>query len=310
MTTVVRVDALRKSYGSRHAVRGVGFTVEQGEIFGILGPNGAGKTTTVEALAGLRHADGGTVSVLGIDPQRDPAAIKEVLGVQLQEARLPDRITVSEALRLYASFYPAPADTDELITGLGLAEHRDTRFAKLSGGLRQRLSIALALVGNPRVAILDELTTGLDPQARRAVWDVVERVRAGGVTIILVTHFMDEAERLCDRLVIIDKGKVVAEGAPAELIRGAEGERVFRMRLPVPFDQVRDRLQDLADVDTLTTVADEVEVRGGAHALPAVVLSLAEAAVVPDGIRTLSRSLEDVFVEVTGHSPEPVEVSA
>lgn len=310
MTTVVRVDDLQKSYGTKRVVDKIDFTVERGEIFGILGPNGAGKTTTVEMLAGLKPADGGTVSLLGIDPQLDPVAVKQLLGVQLQESRLPARITVAEALRLYAAFYPNPADTEELITMLGLAEHRTTQFAKLSGGLQQRLSIALALVGNPQVAILDELTTGLDPQARRAVWEVVERVRDSGVTIILVTHFMDEAERLCDRLVIIDRGRVVAAGTPTELIRGSDNERIVRMRLPVGLDRVRDRLESHADVCSLAVVGDEVEVRGGPRVLPAVILSLAEVDVIPDEVRTLSRNLEDVFVDVTGHAPELMEVSA
>lgn len=308
--TVVRVDGLQKSYGTKRAVDKIDFAVERGEIFGILGPNGAGKTTLVEMLAGLRPADSGSVSVLGIDPQLDPVAVKQLLGVQLQASRLPARITVAEALRLYSSFYPNPADTAELITMLGLNEHRNTQFAKLSGGLQQRLSIALALVGNPQVAILDELTTGLDPQARRAVWEVVERVRDSGVTIILVTHFMDEAERLCDRLVIIDDGHVVAAGTPTELIRGTDNERIVRMRLPVRLDGVRHRLESHVDVRSLAVVGDEVEVRGGPRVLPAVILSLAEVDVIPDEVRTLSRNLEDVFVDVTGHAPELMEVSA
>ncbi|MBZ2195989.1 ABC transporter ATP-binding protein [Occultella gossypii] len=304
MSIVVQVENLQKSYGTKTAVADVSFAVERGEIFGILGRNGAGKTTTVETLAGLRRADAGSLSVLGIDPRKDPQAIRAVLGVQLQEARLPAKITVIEALELFASFYPDPADPEVLIGMLGLTEHRGKQFAKLSGGLKQRLSIALALVGNPQVAVLDELTTGLDPQARRDVWDLVERVRDSGVTIILVTHFMDEAERLCDRLVVIDEGRVVAAGSPKELIRGGSDERTFRMRLPESTADPIDLIESLTDVHTVAIVDDEVEVTGTTHVLPAVILALAEAGVVPDEIRTMTRTLEDVFVDVTGHPAE------
>lgn len=186
--TVVEVRGVKKCYGSTQAVRDVSLSVMRGEIFGILGRNGAGKTTTVEMIAGLRQADAGTVHVLGTDSQRDPAAIRGVLGVQLQEAGLPPKLTVAEALRLYAAFYPEPADPEELLGLLSLRDKRGTRYADLSGGQKQRLSIALALVGNPQVAFLDELTTGLDPQARRDTWDLIERVRDSGVTILLVTH--------------------------------------------------------------------------------------------------------------------------
>jgi ABC-2 type transport system ATP-binding protein len=304
MTIVVQVENLQKSYGTKAAVADVSFAVERGEIFGILGRNGAGKTTTVETLAGLRRADSGSLSVLGIDPRKDPQAIRAVLGVQLQEARLPAKITVIEALALFAAFYPDPADPEVLLGMLGLIEHRDKQFAKLSGGLKQRLSIALALVGNPQVAVLDELTTGLDPQARRDVWDLVERVRDSGVTIILVTHFMDEAERLCDRLIVIDEGRVVAAGSPKELIRGGSDERTFRMRLPEGATDPIDLIESLADVHTVATIEDELEVTGTTHVLPAVIIALAESGVVPDEIRTMTRTLEDVFVDVTGHPAE------
>lgn len=298
----IEVVALRKAYGSVDAVRDVSFVVGSGEIFGILGPNGAGKTTTVECLAGLRQADGGTVRILGHDPQKDPASVREVLGVQLQAAELNERMTVAEAMRLYASFYEDPADTAELLDLLDLAPHRHQQFAKLSGGQKQRLSIALALVGNPQVAILDELTTGLDPQARRTTWELVERVRDRGVTILLVTHFMDEAERLCDRLVIIDQGVVVAEGSPAELIESVDSERVLRLRVEPHEEELTLALLDgLADVLTVTREGHEIEVTGTRRVLPAVVLALAERDVVPD-VRTVSRSLEDVFVHVTGRT--------
>ncbi len=217
---VIEVEHLHKRYGDTVAVDDVSFAVEEGEIFGVLGPNGAGKTTTVECIAGLRTAGAGRIDVLGLDPSRDHDALRRVLGVQLQQSRLPDKLQVGEAIELYASFYDEPADGARLLEVLGLDAVRDTRFGKLSGGQQQRLSIALALVGRPRIAILDELTTGLDPQARRDTWALIEDVRAEGVTIVLVTHFMDEAERLCDRLALIDRGRVVAVDSPAGLVAG------------------------------------------------------------------------------------------
>nr|WP_244925271.1 ABC transporter ATP-binding protein [Georgenia faecalis] len=309
MSPVIEIDHLRKTYGEKVAVADVSLTVERGEIFGILGPNGAGKTTTVEVLAGLRQADGGSVRLLGVDPQAEPAAVRERVGIQLQEAKLPAKLRVGEALALYASFYPHPADADELLDLLGLTEKKDTAFADLSGGQQQRLSIALALIGNPEVAILDELTTGLDPQARRDTWALVERVRDSGVTVVLVTHFMDEAERLSDRLAIIVDGRVAALGTPAELVRGSEHERAFRMRLPgETSDAVADALLALDDVHSVRHDGEEYEVTGGERVLPAVVLDLARRDIVPDEVRTLSRTLEDVFVEVSGASvPTPTE---
>ena len=214
---LIEITGLRKAYGKRVAVDGVSFGVERGEIFGILGTNGAGKTTTVECLQGLRTADGGTIRVLDLDPARDREALTRRVGVQLQESQLPAKLKVREALELFASFYPEPADIDELLRALDLTEHAGRYFGKLSGGQKQRVSIALALVGNPEIAILDELTTGLDPHARRDTWRLIERVRDRGVTVLLVTHFMDEAERLCDRIAIFDAGRVIATGTPSEL---------------------------------------------------------------------------------------------
>ncbi|OXM51477.1 ABC transporter ATP-binding protein [Amycolatopsis alba] len=214
---LIEVTNLRKTYGEHVAVDDVSFHVEQGEIFGILGTNGAGKTTTVECLQGLRTPDSGSVSVLGLDPKTDHAALKQRLGSQLQESRLPEKLKVQEALELYASFYANPAEPGDLLAKLGLTEQRNKYFGKLSGGQKQRVSIALALIGRPEVAVLDELTTGLDPHARRDTWKLVEGVRDTGVTVLLVTHFMDEAERLCDRLAIFDAGHVVATGSPLEL---------------------------------------------------------------------------------------------
>jgi ABC-2 type transport system ATP-binding protein len=213
---VVTVDHLRKTYGAGVGVQDVSFQVNQGEIFGIIGPNGAGKTTTVECVCGLRIPDSGVISVLGLDPQAHRAAIRERVGVQLQESALPLFIKVGEAVELFASFYRQPADPAELMDALGLAAKRGAYFRRLSGGLKQRLSIALALIGNPRIAILDELTTGLDPQARRDTWALIEHVRDRGVTVILVTHFMDEAERLCDRVMLIDRGAVAALDTPRQ----------------------------------------------------------------------------------------------
>lgn len=215
---IVEVHKLRKAYGQKVAVADVSFSVAQGEIFGVLGPNGSGKSTAVECVAGLREADGGDIRVLGIDPQAHPELIREHVGIQFQEAGLHDKITVHEALTLFASFYEAPADVDELLTVLDLTDKREAQFRSLSGGQKQRVSIALALVGNPEVAILDELSTGLDPLARRTTWEVVRRVRDTGATVLLVTHFMEEAERLCDCLVIIDCGHIIAEGSPQDLI--------------------------------------------------------------------------------------------
>src|SRR5215472_5849602 len=217
LTTAIEVEHLRKRFGAKVAVDDVSVDVAEGEIFGLLGRNGAGKSTTVDCVAGLRAADAGRVRVTGLDPRRDRAEIRQRLGVQLQEGGLPDKLTVTEALRLYASFYRRPADIADLLDALDLTEKRDTRYRRLSGGQKQRLSIALALVGRPRIAILDELTTGLDPIARRDTWALINAIRNTGVTIMLVTHFMEEAERLCDRMAILDAGRVVALGDPAAL---------------------------------------------------------------------------------------------
>ncbi|MEU4238347.1 ABC transporter ATP-binding protein [Actinoplanes sp. NPDC026619] len=215
---VIEVTNLHKSYGRTVAVDDVSFTVEQGEIFGILGRNGAGKTTTVECLVGLRAPDRGQIRVLGRDPRRDHAELTRRVGVQLQDSRLPDRLRVGEAMRLYASFYPEPADPRDLLAQLGLRDKEKTPYGKLSGGQKQRLSVALALVGRPRIAVLDELTTGLDPHARRDTWDLIAGIKT---TIVLVTHFMPEAERLCDRIAVIDAGRVLVTGTPAEIVSRA-----------------------------------------------------------------------------------------
>ncbi|HVT67318.1 MAG TPA: ABC transporter ATP-binding protein [Trebonia sp.] len=215
----LEITRLHKRYGQKTAVDDISLRVDEGEIFGILGPNGAGKTTTVECAEGLRRPDGGSVHVFGIDPYRDRAAARQLVGVQLQESQLQDKLTVAEALGLYASFYARPADPEALLERLGLHEKRSTRYRKLSGGQKQRLSIALALVGRPRLVVFDELTTGLDPAARRESWCLVEELRDDGVTVLLVTHYADEAERLCDRVAVIQAGRLAACARPGELIR-------------------------------------------------------------------------------------------
>ncbi|MEU7803443.1 ABC transporter ATP-binding protein [Micromonospora arborensis] len=298
---VIEVTHLKKRYGNLVAVGDVSFTVEAGEIFGVLGPNGAGKTTTVECVAGLRVPDGGGVSVLGLDPRRDAAQLRQRVGVQLQESQLPDRLRVAEALELYASFYRNPADPTALIDKLGLGEKRNTAYKKLSGGQKQRLSIALALVGNPEIAILDELTTGLDPQARRDTWGLIEQVRDSGVTIVLVTHFMEEAERLCDRVAVIDQGRVVALDSPAGLVSTVAPEQRIRFRPSAPVD---DRLlTDLPEVSAVHRTGSQVVVTGTGEVLHAVTSVLARHQIVAADLRLEQSTLDDAFVELTGHRP-------
>ncbi|MGC4790524.1 ATP-binding cassette domain-containing protein [Micromonospora sp. DT178] len=297
---VIEVDHLQKRYGEKIAVDDVSFTVEQGEIFGVLGPNGAGKTTTVECVQGLRRADGGTIRVLGLDPIRDRTEVRQRVGAQLQESQLPDKVRVWEALDLYRSFYRNRADIDELLTDLGLAEQRNTYFQKLSGGQKQRLSVALALVGRPEVAILDELTTGLDPQGRRDTWDLVERIRDRGVTVVLVTHFMEEAQRLCDRLAIIDKGRVVAIDSPAGLLTrvGSEHRVYFR-----PAEPVEDALLLAApDVTGVSRHGDEVTVTGTKDVLQSVMSVLNGRGIEYTALRVEQPTLDDAFVSLTGRS--------
>ncbi|MBM0206575.1 ABC transporter ATP-binding protein [Micromonospora sp. NPDC051227] len=298
---VIEVTHLKKRYGDLMAVDDVSLVVEAGEIFGVLGPNGAGKTTTVECVAGLRVPDGGGVSVLGLDPRRDAAQLRQRVGVQLQESQLPDRLRVAEALELYASFYRNPVDPAELIDKLGLGDKRNTAYKKLSGGQKQRLSIALALVGNPEIAILDELTTGLDPQARRDTWGLIEQVRDSGVTIVLVTHFMEEAERLCDRVAVIDRGRVVALDSPAGLVSTVAPEQRIRFRPSAPVD---DRLlTDLPEVSAVQRTGSQVVVTGTGELLHAVTSVLARHQIVAADLRLEQSTLDDVFVELTGHRP-------
>jgi ABC-2 type transport system ATP-binding protein len=299
---VIEVNDIVKQYGGRPAVDGISLSVEEGEIFAILGPNGAGKTTTVESIAGVRVPDTGTITVLGLDSRRDRDALRRQVGVQLQESQLPDQIKVWEALDLYASFYEEPASWERLIEDLGLTEKRDARFKQLSGGQKQRLSIALALVGQPRIAILDELTTGLDPQARRDTWDLIEGVRDRGVTVVLVTHFMEEAERLADRIAVIDAGKVVALDTPAGIVRLVDGKQRLRFRPSVPFDE--SILTDLPEVRSVSRSGANLVVTGTGNVIAAVTATLARHQVVANELRIEQADLNDAFIALTGHGSE------
>jgi ABC-2 type transport system ATP-binding protein len=295
---IIEVENLVKRYGDHTVVNGVSFAVEQGEIFGILGPNGAGKTTTVECVEGLRTPNGGTIRVCGIDPQRDEGELRQLLGAQLQESELPDKLKVGEALELYSSFYREPADWRELVDILDLTTKLGTQFRQLSGGQKQRLSIALALIGTPEVAVLDELTTGLDPQARRDVWDLIERIRDRGVTILLVTHFMEEAERLCDRLAVIDAGRVVALDSPAGLVATVDDRQRIRFRPSAPLDHAL--LTTLPEVTSVERAGSQLVVTGQGSLLLAVTAVLSRHQVVAADLRVEQSTLDDAFVALTG----------
>lgn len=305
--TAIEVRHLHKRYGHHVAVDDVSFTVDEGEIFGIIGPNGAGKTTTVESIAGLRTPDSGSISVLGLDPIKDRAEVRERLGVQLQESSFPDAIKVAEALDLYSSYYRDPADWRELMELLGLTAKRNAKYKTLSGGQKQRLSIALALVGNPKVAILDELTTGLDPQARRETWSLIERVRDTGVTILLVTHFMDEAERLSDRIAVIDGGRVVALDTPAGLIAQASATQQVRFRVRQTLD--KRILAELPEVTSVEVIDGRWQVTGTGALLSSVAGALAREQVVAEDLRVDQSNLDDAFVAFTGRAPGSPEIS-
>jgi ABC-2 type transport system ATP-binding protein len=294
----VEITHLRKTYGPLTAVDDVSLSVAEGEIFGILGPNGAGKTTTVECAIGLRNADSGTVRLLGLDPRTERDEIREIVGVQLQTGTQPAKLRVGEILEEYQSFYREPADVGELMDVLGLTAKRGDYYRNLSGGQRQRLSVALALVGRPKIAVLDEMTTGLDPQARRDTWELIEGIRGRGVTIVLVTHFMEEAERLCDRVALIDNGRVVALDTPAALAERARGGRTMRFRPSAPFD---DRLlTGLPEVTGLEHAGQHVTVTGTGELVSAVILALHAAGVTTRDVQLDSSNLEDAFVKLTG----------
>ena len=296
-TPVIDVSHLHKEYGTTVAVRDVSFTVYAGEIFGILGRNGAGKTTTVECITGLRTADRGEISVLGLDPRRDRRELHERVGVQLQDSAVPALMRVSEAVELYASFYREPADGRELIATLGLQDAQHTYFRHLSGGQKQRLSIVLALIGQPEIAVLDELTTGLDPEARRDTWRLIEGVRARGVTIVLVTHFMQEAERLCDRVALIDHGRVVALDRPGALAAAASSSKRVRFTPTAPFPD--ELLSGLPEVSAVEHHGREVVVAGFGDLVTAVVLALHRAGIHAENVQTEAANLEDAFLALT-----------
>lgn len=301
---MIQVKGLRKIYGDTVAVDGISFEVQPGEIFGMVGPNGAGKTTTIECLEGLRQPDQGAVRVLSMEPRENVHTLREQIGMQLQQSNLPDRMKVWEALDLYSSFYHHAVDWKQLMAQLGLEEKYNTPFAKLSGGQKQRLFIALALLPDPQLIFLDELTTGLDPQARHVIWDLVRDVRGRGKTVFLTTHFMEEAEKLCDRVAILDHGTIVALDTPAALIRSlGAGERVvFSVDIPLPDDfgrQLSAGAQLESDGERITISAR------GARKTPLVgevVGLLNECGVAFRDLRVEQPVLEDVFLNLTGRS--------
>ena len=297
----IRVSAIRKAYGRTVAVDDVSFDVQSGEIFGLIGPNGAGKTTTMECVEGLRTPDRGEISVLGLHPARDLYLLQERIGVQLQQAQLQKRIKVSEAVALWASLYRNPADGNRLIEQLGLSDKRNAWFMTLSGGQKQRLFIALALINDPELVFLDELTTGLDPQARRAIWELVREIRNRGKTVFLTTHLMEEAERLCDRVAIIDHGRIIDVGTPPELVRRYCPEQT--VILATDDSSAAERLGALPNVDTVTRQGAVVTVKGRAPDLVTQVIGcVAEHRMHVTDFRTELPTLEDVFLRVTGHT--------
>jgi ABC-2 type transport system ATP-binding protein len=296
---VIHVRAIRKAYGQTVAVDEVSFDVHEGEIFGLIGPNGAGKTTTLECVEGLRAPDRGTILVLGLDPTRQTSALQDRIGVQLQEAQLQKRIKVREAVALWASLYRTPVDGDRLIDQLGLSDKRDAWFMTLSGGQKQRLFIALALINDPEVVFLDELTTGLDPQARRAIWELVRGIRGRGKTVFLTTHLMEEAERLCDRVAIIDHGRIIEIGTPMELVRRNCPEG--RVILATEDLTALERFQMIPRVESVSREGSLFTIRGQDDLVTRVIDCLAEHRIRVSDFRVDQPSLEDVFLKLTGH---------
>jgi ABC-2 type transport system ATP-binding protein len=282
------------------AVDDVSFDVQPGEIFGLIGPNGAGKTTTLECVDGLRAPDRGTITVLGLDPRRDRYALQERIGVQLQEAQLQKRIKVREAVDFWAALYRTPVDGNRLIERLGLSDKRSAWFMTLSGGQKQRLFIALALINDPELVFLDELTTGLDPQARRAIWDLVRGIRHRGKTVFMTTHLMEEAERLCDRVAIIDRGRIIDIGAPAELVQRHCPERTVILISEDP--AAAEHFRAIPQIQSVTSDGAQLTIRGrGADLVTQVIQCLAEHRLRVVDFRTELPSLEDVFLKLTGH---------
>ena len=304
MPAACSFQSLRKTYDGTVAVDDLTLNVEEGEIFGLIGPNGAGKTTAVECALGLRQPDAGTVRVLGMDPQQtSPSPFYRRIGAQLQAAALPDRITVREALTLFASFYPTTTDRDRLLDRWGLANKRDAAFSDLSGGQKQRLFVALALVHNPDLVILDEISTGLDPEARQNTRDILRNVQASGTTVILVTHFMDEAQALCDRVAMMHRGRCVACDSPSALVDRLDSSYHVRFEAPVGLDPTP--LRTAEDVNTVTKEDGRVHVRGGDDLLTTVVRHLSEQGITPNDLHADRASLEDVFLTLTDGSKTP-----
>jgi len=299
---VIQVSGVRKTYGKTVAVDEVSFEVNDGEIFGLIGPNGAGKTTTMECIEGLRTPDRGTISVLGLDPIRDVYKLQNRIGVQLQQAQLQKRIKVWEAIDLWASLYrKKPADAERLLEQLGLTEKRNSWFMNLSGGQKQRLFIALALINDPEVVFLDELTTGLDPQARRAIWDLIRGIRERGKTVFLTTHLMEEAERLCDRVAVIEHGRIIAIDRPQNLVNQHCPER--SVMLSTDDANAVERFLAILRVEEVVGHGTEVTIRGkGDDLVTDVIQCISENRMRVTSFRTILPNLEDVFLKLTGHS--------
>lgn len=301
-TPVVKVSGFRKTYKSTVAVDDISFEVYDGEIFGLIGPNGAGKTTTMECVEGLRVPDRGSITVLGLDPVRDVYQLQQRVGVQLQEAQLQKRIKVKEAVHLWASLYGRkPSDGDRLLEQLGLAEKRNAWFMTLSGGQKQRLFIVLALINDPEVVFLDELTTGLDPQSRHAIWELVRGIRARGKTVFLTTHLMEEAERLCDRVAIIEHGKIIDIDSPEQLVRRHCPERSVVLITEDP--RAAESFQSISGVDEVIRDDSRFTIRGnGEDLVTNVIHCLSDNHIRVTDFRTILPTLEDVFLRVTGRS--------
>jgi ABC-2 type transport system ATP-binding protein len=302
MHPVIRVSGVRKTYGSTVAVDDVSFEVNDGEIFGLIGPNGAGKTTTMECIEGLRTRDRGAISVLGLDPFKDGYKLQERIGVQLQQAQLQKRIKVWEAVDLWASLYRKTApDGTRLLEQLGLSDKRNAWFMTLSGGQKQRLFIALALINDPEVVFLDELTTGLDPQSRRAIWDLVRGIRERGKAVFLTTHLMEEAERLCDRVAIIEHGRIIDIDKPASIVNRHCPERTVILATDDP--TAGERFRAIPRVETVTCSDSQFTIRGrGDDLVTEVIHCLSENRIPVTDFRTILPNLEDVFLKLTGHS--------
>ncbi len=297
MASILTVEHLAKRYGSFVAVEDVSFSVEEGEIFGILGPNGSGKTTTVECLQGLRQADGGTLQVLGLDPQREATQLRRRIGSQLQESALPDRIKVSEALSFFSSLTSGGPDWETVMEQWDLAEKRSATFGSLSGGQQQRLFVALALVNAPELVFLDEMTTGLDPSSRRVAWELIRQIRDGGATVVLVTHFMDEAEYLCDRIAVIDDKRVVATDTADGLIDTYAGAAEVTFSTDEPDLTFLEQVEGVASVQR---VGRRVSVAGSGAVLAHVAAALVARGLAPSDLQVKRATLEDAFLRLTG----------